>query len=164
MRAIRTFFNDKLWPWLVKIIKRLIQWIVKEVVEDILLLLLGIMSLAFKWCPCYRKNIEEFDAVYVFKIKKNDIAVTAIFKDEKMTAHKGEAKDYTVLVTIRDGLSLGHFFGGSSGVFDFILKDGLSWRGNFNYILKFGYLVTHLLYVVVESLKLGKMIKIKGAG
>ncbi len=158
MSTISTLWNDTLWPWLENLTKLVWQWFIKELAEDIIVLLLGIMSLAFKLFPdCGKKNIQDFNAIYVFKIKKGDIAVTVIFKNGKMKVHKGETPDSTVTVVIADGISLWKFIASNGSVFDFILDDGLYWNGNFNYILKFGYMVSHLLYMVEDKLKLNRI-------
>ncbi len=158
MSTISTFWNDALWPGLENLIKLVWQWFIKELTEDIIVLLLDIMSLAFKLSPDYRKNIQGFNAIYVFKIKKGDIAVTVNFKNGKMKVHKGETSASTVTIVIKDVTSLWKLIASDGNVFDFILDDGLYWIGNFNYILKFGYMVSHLLYMAEDRLKLNKIL------
>ncbi|MCP4694858.1 MAG: SCP2 sterol-binding domain-containing protein [Desulfobacterales bacterium] len=139
------------------LIQRICQWLVSVLEEIVIVLLLTIMSLAFKLSSEYRRNIEGFNAVYVFKIKKGDIAITVTFKNERMTVRREDAEDFTVKVVIKDMMSLFSYVVGGGGVFDFILDDGLSWEGNLNYLLKFAYMATHLLYTTLEKLKLNRL-------
>ncbi len=147
-----------IWDGLISLIGGMLEWLFKELEESVMVLALNIMNLAFRLFPTYRKNIEGFNAVYVFKIQKRDMAVTAIFKNGKMKVQKGEVEDFNVTLVIKDTKSLWTYLTGGGSVFDFILGNGLSWEGNLNYILKFAYLATHLVYVVMDKLKLNRII------
>jgi len=95
--------------------------------------------------PRFRKNIEGFDARYVFESEDGRVAASAIFKNGRMRVKTVAIPDPTVKVTFRDDLCLWQFLmADDPDVFAFVLGNKLRYEGNLNYLLKFGYMAKHL--------------------
>jgi hypothetical protein len=95
--------------------------------------------------PRYRKNIEGFDARYVFESEDGRVAASAVFRNGRMRVKTVAVPDPTVKVTFRDERSLWQFLmADDPDVFAFVLGNKLRYEGNLNYLLKFGYMAKHL--------------------
>jgi hypothetical protein len=116
--------------------------------DDFLELLLKMVRLAICLNRKYRRNIEGFDAVYVFRSKDGKIAASAIFKKNKMKVKKYALDNANVTVTFRDGKALWEFLmAGDPDVLGFMLSGKLSYEGNLNYLMKFAYMAKHLTHM-----------------
>lgn len=107
--------------------------------------LLRTIRLALFLDPRFRKNIEDFDARYVFESEDGRVAASAIFRNGRMRVKTVAIPDPTVKVTFRDDLCLWQFLmADDPDVFAFVLGNKLRYEGNLNYLLKFGYMAKHL--------------------
>jgi hypothetical protein len=113
--------------------------------DDFLELLLKVIRLVLCVDRKYRRNIKDFDARYAFRSQDRKIAASAVFKNNKMKVKKEEIPDTNVTVLFKDGKALWEFLmAPDPDVFAFVLQNKLSYEGNLNYLLKFGYMAKHL--------------------
>ena len=77
-------------------IEKLLSGLDAEFTEEVLEALLTGMSLVFLISSDYRKNIENFNATYVFKGRDNSFAVSAVFHDGKMEYENNGSGTYTI--------------------------------------------------------------------
>lgn len=113
----------------------------------IICIVLKFMSVNFCINPHYRRNIKDFEAVYIFTDKEKDFCVSAVFKDSKMKVYmKKQADDPTFSLIFKDSHTLYKIIlSGSTDMLNLMLSQDVSFRGNINYIGKFAYMATHLL-------------------
>lgn len=143
--------NAILWPFRKFILNRVLKKLKNfetEIMEEFLFLLLKFIRLMCCLDKSYRRNIENFEAIYVFeseKSKDGQILVSAIFKNGKMSVKEKEIPNPTVKVIFKDCQTLWNFLTNSHpDIFAFVLDGKLRYEGNLNYILKFGYMAMHL--------------------
>jgi len=128
-----------------RLVKKIANRIQNNFLDDFLELLLKMVRLVSCVDKDFRRNIEGFNARYAFKSEDGKIAASAIFKNNKMQVLTDEIKDTNITVIFKDGQALWKFlFSGDPDIFEFILQNKLRYTGNLNYILKFGYMATHL--------------------
>lgn len=128
-----------------KIVARMAACIDRDLMEDFLDLLLQMMRLLFLVDYCFRKNIKKFKARYTFKSRDGSIVASAIFAGGKMKIIEQELPETDITIIFKDGRALWEFLmSGNPDIFAFILDNKLSYRGNLNYVLKFGYLAKHM--------------------
>ena len=145
-----TFITNKFQKFIlnraVKKIKKVINCIETDLMDEFLELLLKIFRLVFYLnIAGFRENIKDFNARYTFRTEKGKIAASAIFKDDKMIVEEEEIPDTNVTVIFKDGKALWEFLmAGNPDVFAFVLANKLSYKGNLNYLMKFAYMAIHL--------------------
>ena len=133
-----------------KQIKKVIDNIETDLMDDFLELLLDMMRLVFYLnIKHYRDNIKNFKATYNFKSQDGRIAAAAVFANNKMKMKREKVSDkdpnLKVTVTFSDGRALWKFLmAGTPDVFNSLLKRELDYEGNLNYLLKFAYMSLHL--------------------
>lgn len=126
-------------------VKKMINRIETGALDDFLELLLKVIRLVLCVDRKYRRNIKDFDARYAFRSQDRKIAASAVFKNNKMKVKKEEIPDTNVTVLFKDGKALWEFLmAPDPDVFAFVLQNKLSYEGNLNYLLKFGYMAKHL--------------------
>jgi hypothetical protein len=126
-------------------VKKMINRIETGALDDFLELLLNVIRLVLCVDRKYRRNIKDFNARYAFRSQDGKIAASAIFKNNKMKVKKEEIPDTNVTVLFKDGKALWEFLmAPDPDVFAFVLESKLSYEGNLNYLLKFGYMAKHL--------------------
>ena len=126
-------------------VKKMINRIETGALDDFLELLLKVIRLVLCVDRKYRRNIKDFDARYAFRSQDRKIAASAVFKNNKMKVKKEEIPDTNVTVLFKDGKALWEFLmAPDPDVFAFVLENKLSYEGNLNYLLKFGYMAKHL--------------------
>jgi len=126
-------------------VKKMINRIETGALDDFLELLLKVIRLVLCVDRKYRRNIKDFDARYAFRSQDGKIAASAVFKNNKMKVKKEEIPNTNVTVLFKDGKALWEFLmAPDPDVFAFVLQNKLSYEGNLNYLLKFGYMAKHL--------------------
>jgi len=139
------FFRRVVLKRLIKKINKVIRNIESEIMDDFLELLLKIIRLVLLVDNNYRRNIVGFKARYAFRSADGKITTSAIFNDNKMIIKGNEIKDTNVTVIFKDGKALWEFLMAEDpDVFSFVLENKLSYNGNLNYLMKFGYMAKHL--------------------
>jgi hypothetical protein len=126
-------------------IKRIRKLLEDEITDTFLELLLCVMSLLFKIDKNFRKNIEGFSAVYVFRNITGTLAASAIISNDRMKVKRKEVPGAAATVIFDRGKSLCDLlFSNDPNIFDFMLENRLTYSGNLNYLLKFAFLAKHL--------------------
>lgn len=126
--------------------KNLLQCIDGRTTENLMDLLLELMGIVFRLDKNYRRNIENFNAVYVFTDQTGDFYAAAVFKDNKMTVTGKKIADPTFKLIFRDNAALIKLlFSGSPDILNAMLNQEVEFEGNINYMSKFGYMALHLV-------------------
>ncbi|MGE5343824.1 MAG: hypothetical protein ACM3SY_20330 [Candidatus Omnitrophota bacterium] len=141
MKTIRQFFLNRTSKKLSKVLSNLES----ELMDVVIIVLLKAFSMVFCLDKTFRKNIEGFNAVYAFKSEDGKIAVSAIFKDNKMKVKSSALPDANVTIILKNGKVLCDFaLSGDPDIFNLVLTNRMSWEGNVNYLMKFAYMGMHL--------------------
>ncbi|MDD5571218.1 MAG: hypothetical protein PHD97_08695 [Bacteroidales bacterium] len=122
--------------------------ILEEGTMDIFLeTLLNLMDLYFALNKKFRRNIENFNATYVFKSRDGVIAASIIFADSKMKVSCNAIENASVTVVFKDGKALKDFlFSESPDIIGAILDNEIQYTGNLNYLSKFAYMSKRLKF------------------
>lgn len=138
LKPLRKFFLDRA-------LKKMINSIETDLLDDFLEILLKVIRLALILDPHYRRNIQGFNARYAFQDEEGQIAASAIFQDGKMKVKKYKIENTNVTVIFKNGKALWEFLMSKNpDVFAFVLESKIRYQGNPNYIMKFGYMAKHL--------------------
>ena len=112
---------------------------------NLILILLKLMGVVFWLAPEYRKNIDEFGGRYQFLSKDEEIKVSAVFCDGKLTVKEDIIQNPHVTIIFRDAKSLLNFlFSPKPDILESLLNHNLQTKGNLNYVYKLGYMANHL--------------------
>ena len=140
--------------WLLHPIKSFLMWLntrkfvtmFEEDNMDIFLeTLLTLMTLYFVLNKKFRRNIENFDASYVFKSRDGIISASAVFAGSRMKVSRKPAENANVVVIFKDGMALKNFlFSASPDIIAAILDSEVQYTGNLNYLSKFAYMSKNL--------------------
>lgn len=146
--SIVNFFRKLLFEkWLLRKIGKIIRCIETDLMDVFLETLLKMIRIFTCIDPNYARNIENFNAKYIFKSEDEKIAVSAIFADNKMKVKKKAITDPDVNITVifKDGKALCDFLMASDpDIFVFILESKIKYEGNVNYLMKFAFMAMHL--------------------
>jgi hypothetical protein len=125
--------------------KNFLNCLNSEFAEDFLHLLLGLMSVVFKFDPEFRKNITQFNGRYQFKSKDGRITVTALFEKNRLEVRKGEISNPDITVLFKDGKALmGYLLTPKPDILGAMLRQEVSLDGNLNYLYKFAFMAKRL--------------------
>ncbi len=147
-KAILNFFRKIfLEKWLLRKIGKIIKDVEGDLMDFFLETLLKVIRIFICIDKKFAKNIQGFNAKYVFKSEDNKIAASAIFANNKMKVKKKAITDPDVNITVvfKDSKALFEFLMAEDpDVFAFILESKISYEGNVNYLMKFAYMAMHL--------------------
>ena len=116
-----------------------------EITERLLVVLLRVMSLVFLIDAEYRKNIENFEATYVFSDIKSHLYLVAIFRNNRLKIRRRPVLEPTFTLIFKDGKVLMKLlFSKSTNILDLILKQDVEFKGSINYLGKFIYMALKL--------------------
>jgi len=125
--------------------KEFLQRLEEGVTDDILKVLLELMSLVFLIDRDFRRNIEGFKATYVFKDYAGLAYTLVRFKNNKMYVKRQKEDNPTFTLRYKDGHSLFKLLlSDSPNVLKAMLDQEVDFQGNINYINKFAYMAIHL--------------------
>jgi hypothetical protein len=147
----QTFFNLLLFRSIrqKKAKNRFLESLENGVADDILQLLLDVMSLTLLVDKKFRKNIENFSGCYVFQDKTGKVYVVANFDKNKLKVSAKKIDIPTFTLIFRDGNSLIKFLlSPSPDILNALLNQEIDFFGNINYINKFAYMAMHLKLAV----------------
>lgn len=120
-----------------------------RITENVMDTVLNLMSVLFLLDKEYRKNIMNFEAVYVFTDQKNDFYVTVVFHRGVMKVHNRKVDKPTFMLRFRDNEALIKLlFSGAPDILNAMLNQEVDFQGNINYMNKFAYMALHLLLKV----------------
>jgi hypothetical protein len=133
---------------------------VEKITDEFPLLLLVGMDMYLGFSKEYRRNIEDLDGKYVFRIGRSDpppkgakkkkggdefIILSAAFRRGEMYVKDEELKEWDIRVTFQDAAGMRSFlFSDEGDMLDAILKNEVRTEGNLNYLYKFGYMARYL--------------------
>lgn len=138
---IRKYFLERI----IKKIKKLLDSVETEVMDDLLELLLKAIKLFLRLDSDYHKNIVGFNARYTIRTERGGIAASAIFKNGKMKVKGKEISNTNVEVYFKDGKTMWDFLmAPNPDIFAFVLDNKLRYEGNLNYLMKFAYMAKRL--------------------
>ncbi|MEI7661429.1 MAG: hypothetical protein WCK34_04500 [Bacteroidota bacterium] len=113
-----------------------------DVFLETLLRLMGLYCLLNKK---FRRNIENFNAGYLFKSRDGIIAASVVFEGGRMKVTNHATGDASVVVVFKDGTALKNFlFAESPDIIGAILDSEIQYTGNLNYLSKFAYMSKHM--------------------
>ena len=116
-----------------------------EATEMFLIVLLRTMSLVLMVDSKFRRNIENFEATYVFSDVKSHLYLVAIFKKNKLRVRRRPVLDPTFTIIFKDGKVLMKLLlSKSPNMLDLILKQEVEFKGSINYLGKFVYMALKL--------------------
>jgi hypothetical protein len=147
LRALRYIFSERaerlLLPWMSRKLARELR---EVATDDFLEALLYGMEVAFCLCPDYRRNLDGFEARYVFETADKAVAATSDFKGGHMnTDHRAAAENWKTRVTFSSAKALRDFlFSKDQDILNTMLANEVHLEGNLNYVYKFGYLARDL--------------------
>ncbi|PYG86884.1 hypothetical protein LY28_02708 [Ruminiclostridium sufflavum DSM 19573] len=131
-------------------LEKLIQ---SGIADGFLELLLSLMSLMLLIDKEYSKNIENFNAKYVFTNQSGDMYVAAEFEDNILKVSEKKLQNPTFTLIFKDERSLFKFLlSGAPDVLNALLNQEIDFIGNINYIGKFGFMSMHLLLLATGRL------------
>jgi hypothetical protein len=117
----------------------------EKMTDEFLEALLRGMDWAFLLSGSYRRNIDGFRGVCVFRTHDNKVATTAVFADGHMSIEGQARSTYDVRVTFQDVHALWSFLlSENQDILDSILKNTVDVDGNLNYLYRFGFLAKDL--------------------
>ena len=125
---------------------RLLKCLHEHATEKFLILILKLMSLAFKLDKDYRKNIEGFTGKYQFRTRDNSVLTAVTFTGKDMKVKKDRTiPDPDITVVFKDSTAvMDYLLAGDRDVLDLVLNNKVVLDGNMNYLMKFGYMANHL--------------------
>ena len=116
-----------------------------EAAEAFLQGLFFLLKVKFALDPAFRRNIENFQAVYQFKSKDDGFGVLLEFANGDLSFRQGLSDDATITIIFKDGGSLiRYLISQKKDVFQALLHNEIQVSGNLNYIYKLGFLANHL--------------------
>jgi hypothetical protein len=143
------FLTDVFWTWLARLVnRRLKKELSANATDKFLEFLLRGMDRGFSISKGYRKNIENFEAGYVFRTADKRVSTAVSFKDSDMKVYEDEdeIEDWDVRVTFKDSTALISFlFSKNQDIINSLLANEVEVDGNLNYIYKFGFMARDLV-------------------
>jgi hypothetical protein len=125
--------------------RKLTECLESELAEGFLELLLSLMGVVFTLDRDFRRNIEGFEAAYLFRSMDGAVTVAALFHDGELEVREEEIASPTVTVTFRDAKALAHLLlAPKPDILGAMLRQEVSPEGNLNYLYKFAYLAKRL--------------------
>lgn len=95
----------------------------------------------------YYRNVENFDAVYVFASEDCSVHATARFAKGAMTVEDKAADTWNIKIVFKDvGAFWKFMISGGDGVVEAMQANEVQVFGNLNYLYKFGFLTNDLVF------------------
>ncbi len=135
------------------LMKKWLRCMESEFAEEFLETLLNLMSLIFLInYKDFRRNIEGFNGKYLFRSRDNNITVSAIFKNNRMTVSERLIDNPDITVDFRNGKALLNFIlSPKPDILGSMLRQDVAPHGNFNYLYKFAYMAKRLQLMAAGS-------------
>lgn len=119
--------------------------ITSEATEEFLELLLNAMSLVALIDRHFRRNIENFNARYLFRSRDNSITVGVVFRNGRMRVTEKNLDATNVALVFRDQKALRDFLlAPKPDILGGMLRQDVTFDGNLNYLYKFAYMANRL--------------------
>ena len=115
------------------------------VTDGFLEALLRAMEVAFALSRSYRRNIEGFAAVFVFRTRDDQVGATAAFKNGRLTIESKPRAVFDTRISFRDADGLRNsLLAGDENILETMLSDPVDAEGNLSNLYRFGYLAKEL--------------------
>jgi len=125
--------------------RKFINILESELEEEFLEVLFKLMGLMFCIDKNFRRNIENFDAKYMFKDKSARITVSAVFKNSSLKVIKKQIDNANITIIFKNQKALMNFIlSPKPDILSAILNQDVTYDGNLNYLSKFAYMATNL--------------------
>jgi len=103
------------------------------------------MQVAFALSRNYRRNIEDFAAVFVFRTRDDRVGATAVFKNGRLTVESKPRPVFDTRISFRDADGLRNsLLAGDQNILETMLSDPVDAEGNLSNLYRFGYLAKEL--------------------
>ena len=103
------------------------------------------MHAAFALSRGYRKNIEDFKAVLVFRTRENHVGATAVFNQGKMSVEFEPRSTFDTRLSFRDAEGLRKsLLAADQDILDTMLSNPVEVDGNLSCLYRFGFLAKEL--------------------
>jgi hypothetical protein len=103
------------------------------------------MEVAFALSRSYRRNIEGFAAVFVFRTRDDQVGATAAFKNGRLTIESKPRAVFDTRISFRDADGLRNsLLAGDENILETMLSDPVDAEGNLSNLYRFGYLAKEL--------------------
>lgn len=103
------------------------------------------MQAAFALCSSYRRNIEDFNAVFVFRTVDERVGATAVFHHGRLDVESQPRAIFDTRISFRDANGLRNsLLAGDSNILETMLSDPVDAEGNLSNLYRFGYLAKEL--------------------
>ncbi len=148
LKGLSYLFSERVANWFARFFtKRLVDEFRGAATDKFLELLLLGMDIAFCLSRTYRKNLKDFEAIYVFETDGGRVNTSALFGRSNMAVLPFAKDQCTVRVVFDNPASLRAFlFSRDQDILDSLLKNQVTVEGNLNYIYKFGFMARDLLW------------------
>lgn len=134
------------------LVKRLLDCIEGNAIDNVLDVLLKLMRLMFLIDHDYRRNIENFQATYVFTDYNGDFYTAVDFNNGEMKIGNKKVSKPTFKLIFRDNNALiSVLFRGATDILNAMLNQEVDFEGNINYMSKFGYMALHPVLELTEK-------------
>lgn len=135
--------------------KKIGAWLDNILTEWFLKFFLWVFSLSFRLFPDLRKNIENFDAAYVFKTRNGAVTESTVFRRDGngnpvMRREHEPVPEPSVTVVFKDAGVLKRYLYSlaDQDILDLILADEVQLDGNWNYVCKLLFMIRDLRFTV----------------
>jgi hypothetical protein len=136
-----------------KAAQRFMQALESETAETFLEVLLKLMGLVFFLDRDFRRNIQDFNARYLFCSQDRQITVAAVFKNRRLKVREEWIDNTHITVCFRDAKALmGLLLTPKPDILGSMLRQDITLDGNLNYLYKFAYMAKHLQLKVTGAL------------
>ncbi len=158
-RTVERFLDQNQPPQALQIwentVKKFLETLESETAETILEVLLRLMQTRFLIDPIfpgsdYRRNIDNFDAKYMFRSKSGEVSVLAKFHDGQLDWEESLSTDVKATLEFKDGQALinyliNYVIKKDRDFLKSILNNEIRVSGNLNYLYKFLFMANHVL-------------------
>jgi hypothetical protein len=103
------------------------------------------MEVAFALSGNYRRNIDGYSAVFVFRTRDGRVGATAVFKNGKFKVESQPRTTFDTCISFKnaDGLR-NSLLAGDANILETMLSDPVDAEGNLSNLYRFGYLAKEL--------------------
>jgi hypothetical protein len=133
--------------------KQFLDCIESEFAEEFLELLLKTMKLVFMVDNDFRRNINNFNARYLFKSKDDQITMAVIFKNAKMKVYEKKISNTDITIIFKNGNALlKYLLSPKTDILGAILNQDVTFQGNLNFLSKFAFMSKRLQLMITDAL------------
>ncbi len=146
LRAVSAFLPERAQDSLVpRFCGDLVSELNETLTDGFLEALLSGMQVAFALSRSYRRNIEDFEAIFVFRTRDDRVGATAVFSKGRLTVESDPRPVFDTRISFRDADGLRNsLLAGDANLLETMLSDPVDAEGNLSNLYRFGYLAKEL--------------------